>query len=77
MKELIEMVAKILVENPDEVKIDEKQGEDGVTVYELHVSESDLGRVIGREGRIAKALRTIIRSAAARKGLKATLEIID
>jgi predicted RNA-binding protein YlqC (UPF0109 family) len=77
MKELIEMVAKILVENPDEVKIEEKQGEDGVTVYELRVSESDLGRVIGREGRIAKALRTIIRSAAARKGLKATLEIID
>jgi uncharacterized protein len=77
MKELIEMVAKILVENPDEVQIEEKQGEDGVTVYELRVSESDLGRVIGREGRIAKALRTIIRSAAARKGLKATLEIID
>jgi hypothetical protein len=77
MKELIEMVAKILVENPDAVQIEEKQGEDGVTVYELRVSESDLGRVIGREGRIAKALRTIIRSAAARKGLKATLEIID
>jgi uncharacterized protein len=77
MKELIEMVAKILVENPDEVQIEEKQGEDGVIVYELRVSESDLGRVIGREGRIAKAMRTLIRSAAARKGLKATLEIID
>jgi len=71
------MVAKILVENPDEVQIEEKQGEDGVIVYELRVSESDLGRVIGREGRIAKAMRTLIRSAAARKGLKATLEIID
>lgn len=77
MKELIEMVAKILVENPDEVQIEEKQGEDGVIVYELRVSESDLGRVIGREGRIAKAMRTLIRSAAARKGQKATLEIID
>ncbi|MCC6872595.1 MAG: KH domain-containing protein, partial [Candidatus Fermentibacter sp.] len=70
MKELIEMIAKTLVENPDSVQVDEKTTED-MLVYELRVSESDLGRVIGREGRIAKAMRTIIRSIAARKGQKA------
>jgi uncharacterized protein len=76
MKELIEMLAKTLVEDQESVHVEEKEAE-GVVVYELRVSESDLGRVIGREGRIAKAIRTIIRSAAARKGLKATVEIID
>lgn len=76
MKELIEMIARTLVENPDSVQVDEKTTED-MLVYELRVSESDLGRVIGREGRIAKAMRTIIRSIAARKGQKATLEIMD
>lgn len=76
MKDLVEHLAKILVEDPDSVSVDEKV-EDEVTVYELRVAESDLGRVIGRDGRIAKAMRTIIRSAAARKGEKATIEIID
>ncbi len=76
MKELIEMIARTLVEDQESVHVEEKEAE-GVTVYELRVSESDLGRVIGREGRIAKAIRTIIRSAAARRNLKATVEIID
>lgn len=76
MKELIEMIARTLVEDQESVRVEEKEAE-GVTVYELRVSESDLGRVIGREGRIAKAIRTIIRSAAARRNLKATVEIID
>ncbi|NLP04542.1 KH domain-containing protein [Candidatus Fermentibacteria bacterium] len=76
MKELIEMIARTLVEDQENVHVEEKEVE-GVTVYELRVSESDLGRVIGREGRIAKAIRTIIRSAAARRNLKATVEIID
>ncbi len=48
-----------------------------MTVYELRVEEADLGRVIGKEGRIAKAMRMIVRSAAARKGEKATIEIVD
>ncbi|MBN1434770.1 KH domain-containing protein [Candidatus Fermentibacterales bacterium] len=76
MKDLVEHLARLLVEDQDSVVVDEKTEED-VTVYELKVAESDLGRVIGRDGRIAKAMRTIIRSAAARKGLKATIEIID
>ncbi|MFO7949378.1 MAG: KH domain-containing protein [Candidatus Fermentibacteraceae bacterium] len=76
MKDLVELMAKTLVEDPLAVSVEEKQEED-VTVYELRVAEQDLGRVIGREGRIAKAMRVIIRSAAARLGEKATIEIID
>ncbi len=76
MKDLVELMAKTLVEDPLAVSVEEKQEED-VTVYELRVAEEDLGRVIGREGRIAKAMRVIIRSAAARLGEKATIEIID
>lgn len=76
MKDLVEHLAKVLVEDQDSVSVDEKKDED-VTVFELRVAESDLGRVIGRDGRIAKAMRTIVRSAAARKGMKATIEIID
>jgi len=76
MKELVEHMARTLVENPDGVSVEETTQED-MTVYELRVEEADLGRVIGKEGRIAKAMRMIIRSAAARKGEKATIEIVD
>jgi predicted RNA-binding protein YlqC (UPF0109 family) len=76
MKELVEHMARTLVEHPDEVVVEETTRED-MTVYELRVEEADLGRVIGKEGRIAKAMRMIVRSAAARKGEKATIEIVD
>ncbi len=76
MKELVELMAKILVADPEAVSVEETVEED-VTVYELKVAESDLGRVIGREGKIAKAMRLIIRSAAARLEQKATVRIID
>jgi uncharacterized protein len=76
MKELVEHMARTLVENPDGVAVEETTQED-MTVYELRVDEADLGRVIGKEGRIAKAMRMIVRSAAARKGEKATIEIVD
>ncbi len=76
MKELIEIMAKTLVEDPEAVSVEEKMEED-VIVFELRVAESDLGRVIGREGKIAKAMRLIIRSAAARLEQKATVRIID
>ncbi len=76
MKELVELMAKILVADPDAVSVEETVEED-VTIYELKVAESDLGRVIGREGKIAKAMRLIIRSAAARLEQKATVRIID
>jgi hypothetical protein len=76
MKDLVELIAKTLVEDPDAVSVVEKEEED-IKIYELKVAEADLGRVIGREGRIAKAMRVIVRSAAARHGEKATIEIID
>lgn len=76
MKELVELMAKILVADPESVSVSETVEED-VTVYELRVAESDLGRVIGREGKIAKAMRLIVRSAAARMEQKATVRIID
>lgn len=76
MRELVEHMARILVENAEGVSVEETTQED-MTVYELRVDEADLGRVIGKEGRIAKAMRMIIRSAAARDGKKATIEIMD
>ena len=75
MKELLEFIAKSLVENPDAVSVTEVEGEDTVTL-ELRVAESDMGKVIGRQGRIAKAIRTVIRSASAGSSKKVIVEII-
>lgn len=76
MKELLETVAKGLVENPDavEVTVDEPN-EEGVVVYHLHVGPDDMGRVIGKQGRIAKAIRTVMRAAAVRKDVKVQVDI--
>lgn len=76
MKELLISIVKGLVEKPDEISVtvDEKN-EDGVTVYHLHVAEDDMGRVIGRQGRIAKAIRTVMRAAAARTDEKIQVDI--
>ena len=67
MKELLISIVSGLVEKPEEITVamDEKN-DDGVVVYHLHVAEDDMGRVIGRQGRIAKAIRTVMRAAAAR-----------
>ena len=75
MKELVEVIAKSLVEHPEAVRVDERQ-EDGQTVLELHVAEDDMGKVIGRQGRIAKAIRTVVKAAATRENTKVTVEII-
>jgi predicted RNA-binding protein YlqC (UPF0109 family) len=74
MKDLIEYMARAIVEFPDEVVVTEEEGEDHI-VYHLRVAESDMGRVIGKEGRIANAMRTVLRVAAIRKGTRAVLEI--
>lgn len=76
MKELLVAIVKGLVENPEDVNVtvDEKN-EEGITVYHLHVAEDDMGRVIGRQGRIAKAIRIVMRSAAARNDEKIQVEI--
>ena len=75
MKKLVEVIAKSLVEHPEAVVVDEWQ-EDGQTVLSLHVAEDDMGKVIGRQGRIAKALRTVVKAAATRENTKVTVEII-
>ena len=75
MKELIEYIAKAIVDKPEEVRVTEETTEDGV-VLKLQVAPEDTGKVIGKEGRIAKAMRTLLRVAAIRKGTRATLEII-
>ncbi len=75
MKELIEFIAKSIVNQPDQVVVTEEQGEEG-TVLKLKVADEDKGRVIGKQGRIAEAMRTLIRVKAAKAGTKATLEII-
>ena len=76
MKELLLYMAKNLVDNPDEVTVNEIDGEEG-KILELHVAEGDMGKVIGRQGRIAKEIRTIIKTVAMRAGEKVTVEIVD
>jgi len=76
MKELIEYIAKSLVDYPEKVEVNEIPGERTV-VYELKVGEGDLGKIIGKEGRTAKALRTIITAASMKAGKRAVLEILE
>ena len=76
MQELLVAVAKGLVEDKDAVQVTEDEPrEDGTVVYHLSVAENDMGRVIGKQGRIAKAIRVVMRAAAVRKGEKAVVEI--
>lgn len=76
MKELLLSIAKGLVEAPELVRVDvDEPSEDGTVVYHLHVAEDDMGRVIGRQGRIAKAIRVVMRAAATRGGSKVSVEI--
>jgi predicted RNA-binding protein YlqC (UPF0109 family) len=76
MKELLEYMVKALVDNPNNVAIEEIAGEKTI-IYELRVGEGDLGKVIGKEGRMAKAIRTILTAASMKKGKRAQLEIIE
>ena len=75
MEKLVAVIAKSLVEHPDAVEVSSRQ-EDEQTVLVLHVAEDDMGKVIGRQGRIAKALRTVVKAAATRENTKVTVEII-
>ena len=74
-KDLVEYVAKALVDDPSAVTVDVVE-EDGATVIELHVAEDDMGKVIGRNGSVAKALRTLLKVTAAREGSSVQLEIV-
>lgn len=75
MKEIVEVIAKALVDRPEAVKVSEKEDE-RQTLIELHVAEDDMGKVIGKQGRIAKALRTLVKAAATREEKKVTVEIV-
>ncbi|MEO0082051.1 MAG: KH domain-containing protein [candidate division WOR-3 bacterium] len=76
MKELIEYIAKALVDHPDQVEVKEIAGEKTL-IYELRVGQGDIGKVIGKEGRTAKAIRSIITAAAMKVGKRAQLEILE
>ena len=75
MKEIVEIIARSLVDHPESVVVEEKE-EDRMTVFELHVAQEDMGKVIGKQGRIAKAMRTVVKAAATRENQRATVEII-
>ena len=75
MKDLVEMLAKSLVKNPEEVKVTEKEVNSNI-VYELNVAPEDMGRIIGKQGRIAKAIRTVVKAAATRENKSVMVEII-
>lgn len=76
MKDLLIAIAKGLVDQPDAVRVDvDEVNDEGVTVYHLHVAEDDMGRVIGKQGRIAKAIRAVMRATANRNNCKISVEI--
>ena len=76
MKELVQFLAKSLVSNPEAVEVKETQG-DTASVLELKVAKEDLGRIIGKQGRTAKSIRTILNAAASRSNRKVVLEIVE
>ena len=76
MGDLVKYIAVNLVDKPDQVQVEVKEGETS-TVIELRVAPEDMGKVIGRQGRIAKEIRTVVRSYAQRTGVKASVDIVD
>jgi uncharacterized protein len=75
-KEIVEYLARRLVDDPDAVRVDEVE-RDGAIVLQLHVARDDVGKVIGRQGRIARALRSVVRASAARREQRVLLEIVE
>ena len=76
MKEVLEIIAKALVEKPDEVSVTEIEDGDGV-ILELRVADSDMGKVIGKQGRIAKAIRTVVKAAASVENKRVSVDIVQ
>lgn len=75
MKELVEFIAKSLVDNPDEVIVDEVEEDDSL-ILKLKVAQSDMGKVIGKQGRIANAIRTVVKASAVKQNKRVVVEII-
>lgn len=76
MKELVEVIAKALVDDPDSVVVTEREDKK-TTVLEVKVADSDMGKVIGKQGRIAKAIRSVVKAAAAKEDKKVIVDILD
>ncbi len=76
MKELVEVIAKSLVDNPDEVVVTQTESEKAI-VIELRVAQSDMGKVIGKQGRIAKAIRAVVKAASSKEEKKVIVEIMQ
>jgi uncharacterized protein len=77
MDELVAELARRLVDEPDAVRVEQYEEDDGTLVFELFVAEGDVGKVIGRHGRLARALRTIVRAGGVQAGRRLALEIVD
>ena len=77
MVKLVEVITKSLVENPDAVEVTEKAGKNSTMVIELKVAPEDMGKVIGKQGRIAKALRSVVKAAATKANKKVVVEIVQ
>ncbi len=77
MKELLESIVKELVDSPDDVEITEEEEDDRTVIFKLKVAEDDLGKVIGKKGRTANALRVLMRAASAKRGKSSIVKILD
>lgn len=75
MKEILETIIRNLVSNQDEISVNEIEGEKSI-IFEVKVAESDMGKIIGKEGRVAKAIRTVVKAVAAKEGKRVTIEFI-
>ena len=77
MRELLEYLARLLVDHPDKVEVEEYEEDDGTLVLELHVADDDAGKVIGRGGRTVAALRTVVKAAAVRDEKRVLVDVVD
>jgi predicted RNA-binding protein YlqC (UPF0109 family) len=77
VRDLIEFLARALVDDPDAVSVESFEEDDGTTVYELRVAEDDVGKIIGRSGRTVNALRAVVRAAAVREGRRVLVDVVD
>ena len=77
MKELVEVIAKALVDDPESVTVNERTEKKKTTILEVRVADSDMGKVIGKQGRIAKAIRSVVKAAAAKEDKKVIVDILD
>jgi uncharacterized protein len=77
VQDLIEFLARALVDNPDGVSVESFEEDDGTTIYELRVAEDDVGKIIGRSGRTVNALRAVVRAASVREGRRVLVDVVD